>query len=71
LDKGIKPVVWSSRAIKDLEVITRFYIDLYGHSKARKIVTELIQSTEILERKDIDTSEVGAVDETIAHLKRN
>ncbi len=71
MDKGIKPVVWSSRAIKDLEVITRFYIDLYGHSKARKIVTELIQSTEILERKDIDTSEVGAVDETIAHLKRN
>tara|TARA_R110002049_G_scaffold299812_1_gene490273 strand:- start:3891 stop:4214 length:324 start_codon:yes stop_codon:yes gene_type:complete len=71
LDKGIKPVVWSSRATKDLEKITRFYINLYGRPKARKIATELRQSTEILERKDMDTSKIGAIDETFAHLKRN
>lgn len=62
-------MVWSTRATKDLEKITRFYIDLYGHTKAQKIATELRQSTEILERKDIDTSQIGAIDETFAHLK--
>lgn len=71
MDKEIKPVVWSSRATKDLEKITKFYIDLYGHFKARKIATELRQSTEILEREDIDTSKIGAIDETFVHLKRN
>ncbi len=71
MDKGIKSVVWSSRATKDLEKITRFYIDLYGYSKAREIATELRQSTEILEREDIDTSKIGAIDETFTHLKRN
>ena len=69
MDKGIKPVIWTSRATKDLEKITRFYIDLYGHSKARKIATEIRQSTEILKHKDIDTSKIGAIDETFAHLK--
>ena len=71
MDKGIKSVVWSSRATKDLGKITRFYIDLYGNIKAREIATELRQSTEILEREDIDTSKIGAIDETFTHLKRN
>ena len=71
MDKAIKPVVWSIRATKDLEKITRFYIDLYGYSKARKIATELRQSTEILERKDVDTSQIGAIDEAFVHLKYN
>ncbi len=70
MDKRIKSVVWSSRAIKDLEKITKFYIKLYGHTKARKIVTELRQSTEILESTNVDTSKLGAVDETFSHLKR-
>ena len=64
-------MVWSSRATKDLEKITRFYIELYGHSKAREIATELRQSTEILERENIDTSKIGAVDESFTHLKQN
>ena len=68
MDKGIKSVVWSSRATKDLEKITRFYIDLYGYPKARKIATELRQSTEILERENVDTSKIGAIDEAFTHL---
>ena len=71
MDDEIKAVVWSSRATKDLENITRFYIKLYGFSKARKIATKLRQCTEILERKDIDTSKIGAIDEAFTHLKRN
>jgi plasmid stabilization system protein ParE len=71
LDRKIKPVTWTTRATKDLEKITRFYIKLYGHSKARQITTELRQSTEILERQNIDTSKIGAIDDTFTHLKRN
>ena len=71
MDREKKPVVWSLRATKDLEKITRFYIDLYGHDKARKIVLDLRECTEILEREDIDTSEIGTIDVAIIHLKQN
>ena len=71
MDKSIKSVVWTSRATKDLEKITLFYIELYGYAKARKIASELRQTTDILEYKDIDTSKIGAIDETFEHLKRN
>lgn len=70
MDKGIKSVLWTTRPTNDLEKITKFYIDLYGHSKARKIATELRESTEILEHNDIDTSKIGEIDEAFAHLKR-
>jgi len=70
LDKGIKPVVWTLRATKDLERITRFYVDLYGPFKARQIATELRESTEILDCEDMDTSKLGMVDEAFNHLKR-
>lgn len=71
MDKKIKPVEWTSRATKDLEKITRFYIELYGHSKARQIATELRQSTEVLEHEDVDTSKIGAIDDVFTHLKYN
>lgn len=69
MDKRIKSVIWTSRATNDLEKITRFYVDLYGCSKALKIATELRQSTEILSRTDIDTSRVGAIDDAFPYLK--
>ena len=64
-------MVWSSRATQDLEKITKFYIDLYGYSKTRQIVTELRKSTEILERKNVNTSKIGAIDQSFKHLKGN
>jgi plasmid stabilization system protein ParE len=69
LDKGIKPVVWTTRATKDLEKTAVFYRELYGSVKARKIVTELRQSTEILEHQNLDTSQIGAIDDAFLHLR--
>lgn len=69
MDKVIKPVVWSKRATKDLGEITEFYIQLYGVTKTRIIVTEIRKSTEILERNDIDASKIGALDKQFSHLK--
>lgn len=63
--------MWTSRATKDLEKITKFYLKLYGHTKAKQIATELRQSTEILERKNIDTAKIGAIDNAFTHLKQN
>lgn len=71
MDERVKTVLWTSRATKDLEKITRFYIKLYGHSKARQIATELRLSTEILQKKSLGTSQIGAVDDAFIHLKKN
>jgi plasmid stabilization system protein ParE len=71
LDERVKQVLWTSRATKDLEKITRFYIKLYGHSKARQIATELRLSTEILQQKSLGTSQIGSVDDAFIHLKKN
>ena len=65
----MKPIKWSTRAAKDLEKITKFYIQLYGNSKAREIVTELRKSTEILEKENVDTSKIGAINASFSHLK--
>lgn len=69
MDKIVKPVVWTTRSTKDLEKITTFYTELYGRSKTREIITELRKSTEILSQANINTSKIGAVDESFAHLK--
>ncbi len=63
--------MWTTRATKDLEKITKFYIKLYGYSKARQIAIELRKSTEVLEHENVDTSKIGAIDDTFIHLKRN
>lgn len=46
-------------------------IDLYGYSKARQIAIELLQSTGILEYENVNTTKIGAADDTFTHLKRN
>lgn len=46
-----------------------FYSELYGTSKAIKIVAEIRQATEILEQKTLDTSKIGSIDESFSHLK--
>jgi hypothetical protein len=45
LEGIIKPVYWTSRAIKDLEKVTRFNAMLYGFNKAIVTATELREST--------------------------
>lgn len=66
--EGIKPVFWTTRALKDLEKTTRFNALLYGFTKAIEIATEIRKSTETLENSNF--SEIGSIDEDFLHLKR-
>ena len=66
----MKPIQWTSISAKDLEKITRFYIKLYGKTKANKIATDLRKSTEILLRENPESSGIGQVDEAFDHLQR-
>ncbi|WP_299124387.1 hypothetical protein [uncultured Tenacibaculum sp.] len=59
----IKPVVWTTRATKDLKKVTKFNLELYGVEKALEISTNLRKSTEILESTSIDVTEYGQIDE--------
>jgi plasmid stabilization system protein ParE len=67
LERIVKPVYWTARAIKDLERVTRFNAILYGFKKAIVIATELRESTEILENENF--KEIGSFDEDFVHLK--
>ena len=49
--------------------MTEFYIELYGSSKTREIITNIRQSTEILERENPESSEIGPIDTAFDHLK--
>ena len=69
MDRVIKPVEWTTRATKDLKKTTKFYIDLYGKEKAKKIATAIRKKTEILEDEKIDLSKIGSIDEAFNHLK--
>ena len=71
MERIIKPVYFTSRALKDLEKITRFNALLFGFKKAIKITNDLIDSVEILENKNYDFSKIGSVDSEFKHLKRN
>lgn len=65
----IKPLVWTKRAAKDLEKVTKFNLKLYGASKALEISTNINRSTEILQSTEVDVTEYGQIDEMFAHLK--
>lgn len=67
MEKTIKPVYWTNRAIKDLEKVTRFNAIIYGFDKAILIATELRESTEVLENSNF--KEIGSIDEDFVHLK--
>ena len=71
MDKKIKPTVWTTRATKDLEKITRFYIELYGNSKAKTLATNIRLKTTILEREDIDTSKNSSISEISKLIRPN
>jgi plasmid stabilization system protein ParE len=70
LERIVKPVFWTTRAINDLEKITRFNSLLFGFSKAIGIANSIKKATEILENATFDFSEIGAVDSEFTHLKR-
>ena len=67
MERIIKPVFWTNRAIKDLEKVTRFNSKLFGFNKAVEIAIEIQERTEILE--SIDFNKIGSIDEDFTHLK--
>jgi plasmid stabilization system protein ParE len=67
LERIIKPIFWTNRAIKDLEKVTRFNVKLFGFNKSIKIATEIQEATEILAFHKFN--KIGSVDEDFTHLK--
>jgi hypothetical protein len=71
LERIVKPVYFTSRALKDLEKITKFNVLLLGIEKALTISNSLISSLEILENPKYDFFKIDSVDSEFKHLKRN
>ncbi len=71
MERIVKPVFWTSRAIKDLEKTTQFNSVLYGFKKAIEIAKEIQKSTEILENSEFEFYEIGQIDDEFQHFKRN
>lgn len=71
MERIIKPVYFTSRALKDLEKITKFNTLLFGFEKAIIFTNNLIVIIEVLENKNYDFSKIGSVDSEFKHLKRN
>ena len=69
MDKRIKPVELTSRAIKDLQKVKSFNVELHGKAKAQKIIDTIFERLEILENPKHDFSKIGSVDEDFAYLK--
>jgi len=69
LERIIKPVYWTNRAIKDLKKVKSFYIEIYGLEKAKQYTQQIYNATKILENPDYDFVNIGAVDDYFSHLK--
>jgi plasmid stabilization system protein ParE len=63
LERIIKLVFWTNRAVKDLEKVTRFNSKLFVFNKA----IEIQEGTEILESSDFN--KISSIDEDFTHLK--
>lgn len=67
MERIIKPVFWTNRAVKDLQKVTRFNSKLFGFNKAIEIAIEIQEGTEILESSDFN--KISSIDEDFTHLK--
>ena len=66
MEKITKPIIWTQRALKDLNKIYEFNAENIGNDKA---VQKIITKVEILEKTSFDYSTIGAADEDFSHLK--
>jgi plasmid stabilization system protein ParE len=71
LERNVKPVLLTHRAIRDLIKIKKFHIELYGEKIAGKIIEDLFGYLGILENPEQNFTKIGAKDEAFSHLKRN
>ena len=69
MERIIKPVFWTNRAITDLKKVREFYIEIYGLEKAKQSTQQIYDATKILENSDYDFVNIGAVDDYFSHLK--
>lgn len=69
MSRKVKPVVLTTRAIKDLKKIKTFNTKLYGKTKAQEINDVIFERLTILENTEVDFSEIGAIDLAFLHLK--
>jgi plasmid stabilization system protein ParE len=66
-----KPLLWTKRALSDLEKVYIFNSKIFGIKTAKNIVDKIVSKVEILQKTTFDYSEVGEVDTNFAHLKRD
>ena len=71
MERIIKPVFWTNRAIKDLKKIREFYIELYGLEKTKQYIQQIYNATKILENPAYNFVEIGAIDDYFTHLKHD
>ena len=69
MERKVKPVYWTNRAIKDLKKVREFYVKIYGLEKAQTYIQQIFDATKILENPNHDFVQIGAVDEYFSHLK--
>lgn len=69
MERTIKPVELTARAIKDLNKIKDFNTELYGEIKAQEITDTIFKRLEILGNPDVDLTGVGTIDTAFSHLK--
>lgn len=69
MEKITKPVFWTERALKDLQKIYNFNIEIIGQDKAFEIISLVVEKVSILENLSFSYITIGAVDESFSHLK--
>lgn len=69
MEKVIKPLEWTTRALNDLNKIHEFNSEIFGSQKAEVISDSIISKAEHLENPDFDYTAIGAIDESFSHLK--
>ena len=69
MERIVKHISWTKRALKDLKKARSFYIEIYGLEKAKQYTQQIYDATKILENPDCDFTQIGAVDEYFSHLK--
>ena len=69
MGERIKPIEFTSRAIKDLQKVKSFNLKLYGKPKTEAIFNSIFQRIEVLENPNNNFIDIGAIHETFKYLR--
>ena len=70
MERLVKNIHLTSRALRDFDKIFRFNLKFYGVKKATDIENGIFNRLQVLENPDFDFSKIGKIDESFNHLKR-